>query len=314
MKKGLLKKRFLEKYFFDKRFLGKASLLLCLLLLLSAFPAAARADSLPPPASSLDVAFTGLEGETYYVGLLGPMPEDDVRVNVLTLHVAIVSKVAKDNMAVLQKFESYEDTDGLVALNTVQDCSETQCYHLDVFPSYRFKVLIYFPSTDHFVVSDRVYSYNTARNSSVVDAASLGLSAESSGPMDFGMQIAHPIGTILADFFVRLTLTLAVEMGVAWLFHLRGGRVFRFILIVNAITQALLMAALMIVNYRSSLLAAMLFYVVLESAVFLLEGILYAIFLKRYSEAPIPAWKPWVYAWAANAASYIAGELLFLFI
>ena len=88
--------------------------------------------------------------------------------------------------------------------------------------------------------------------------------------------------------------------------------VFRFIVIVNVITQTLLTATLTLVNYINGSLAAALLYIVLETAVFLLEGILYAKCLKLRSECPIPAWKPWIYAWVANTASFFAGVYLML--
>ena len=288
----------------------KLSLLLCLLLAMFAFPSAARADMGPKP--SLEITFSGLEGETYYVGLLGYEPGEDTPFARRSLRDALTDGSAVDDEAILQKFAAYQDADGLIALDLVENCSVSHHYSAGRFPPSKFKVLLYFPETDHFVVSDRIYSTYAFYTFYSVDAFQIGLNARSSGTMDLGMRNAYRYGATTADFLFRLVLTLAIELGIAWLFRLRGKRVFRFIVIVNVITQTLLTASLTLVNYINGSLAAALLYIVLETAVFLLEGILYAKCLKPRSECQIPAWKPWIYAWVANTASFFAGVYLML--
>ncbi len=288
----------------------KLSLFLCLLLAMVAFPSAARADLGPKP--SLEITFSGLEGETYYVGLLGYDSGENWSFAMRPLRDALIDGGAVDDEAIMQKFAAYQDADGLVALNSVENCSASHHYSAGRFPPASFKVLIYFPESDHFVVSDRLYSTYAFYTFYSVDASQIGLNAESSGTMDLGMQNAYRYGETIADFLFRLVLTLGIELAIAWLFRLRGKRVFQFIVIVNAITQTLLTASLTLVNYISGSMAAALLYILLETAVFLLEGILYAKCLKPRSELPIPAWKPWVYAWVANTASFFAGIYLMM--
>ncbi len=291
----------------------KLSLLLCLLLAVVAVPSAARADSLPPGPKPLEISLTGLEGATYYVGLLGRLPEDEyVHATDEPLADALENGTAEGDEQVLRQFAAYQDLDGLVALNAVQECSKTHFFKIDYFPSNEFKVLLYFPSTGHFVVSDRIYTARTISSSSQLDAARLQITAESTGAMDFDLEIKVDYGSILLDFIMRLSVTLFVEIGIALLFQLRENRVLRFIVIVNVVTQVLLMIVLLIVRFSDGSSSELLLYFVLETVVFLIEGLLYQEFLKRLSTKPIRRWIPWVYAWVANTASFFLGLFIYI--
>ncbi|MEL7602133.1 MAG: hypothetical protein AAGU77_03165 [Bacillota bacterium] len=101
---------------------------------------------------------------------------------------------------------------------------------------------------------------------------------------------------------------------IALLFRFREKKVFRFIAAVNVITQGALNAALFAIDYHMGALAFLFGYILLEIIVFVAEGILYAVFLKKRSEKKVPGWKAWVYALTANAASFVLGVALSLWI
>jgi hypothetical protein len=283
------------------------------MLAIVAFPSAARADSLPLGPKPLEISITGLEGATYFVGLLGRLTEDEYAHETdQTLADALNNGTAVGDEQVLRLFAAYQDPDGLVALNAVQDCSETHFFKIDYFPSNDFKVLLFFPSTGNFVVSDRIYTARTISSSSQLDAARLQVTAESTGAMDFDLEIKVDYGSIILDFIVRLAVTLFVEVGIALLFRLRENRVLRFIIIVNVITQVLLMIVLLIVRFSDGRTAEVLLYFVLEIAVFLVEGLLYEHYLNRLSTAPIRRWIPWVYSFTANISSFLLGLMVYM--
>ena len=288
----------------------KLSLLLCLLFAVFAFPSAARADLGPKP--SLEITFSGLEGETYYVGLLGYEPGEDTPFAMRPLREALIDGDAVDDEAILQKFAAYQDADGLVALDSVENCSESHYYSAGRFPPASFKVLIYFPESDHFVVSDRIYTSSAFYASYHVDAAGIGLTKESSGGMDLALRSTYQYGSFFLKYLLRLFLTLSVELLLAGLFRLLKPSVFRLILLVNLITQTLLTLTLAFVDYSDGLFAVIFWYFVLETAVFLAEAIVYQIGFKRLGEGSIRPWKAWVYAWVANTASFFTGIVLYL--
>ena len=72
--------------------------------------------------------------------------------------------------------------------------------------------------------------------------------------------------------------------------------------------------ALFLIDYSMGALVFLLAYVLLEFLVFIAEGILYAVFLKKRSEKKISGFKAWAYALTANAASFAAGVALALWI
>ncbi|MEN6418260.1 MAG: hypothetical protein ABFC73_05000, partial [Clostridiaceae bacterium] len=254
---------------------------------------------------------TGLEGETYYVGLLERfsaahnIPEEQ------TLADALKNGTAVGDETVLRQFAAYQNPEELVAQSAVQDCSETHLFKLDYFPSNDFKILLYFPSTGHFVVSDRFYTGLLISSSRQLDAARIGLNAQSNGAMNFHLGIQIHYGPVLLNFFTRLGLTILVEVVIALMFKFTEKRILRFILIVNIITQVLLMAVLSFVRFGGGRSYEFLMTMILETAVFIIEGILYGKYVNRFSTKPIRRSKPWVYSCVANTASFLFGLVLY---
>ena len=54
----------------------------------------------------------------------------------------------------------------------------------------------------------------------------------------------------------------------------------------------------------------MIAFILLEIFVVIIEAVLYTIFLRKYSDVPVPKWKPITYALVANAASFAVGLCL----
>lgn len=75
-------------------------------------------------------------------------------------------------------------------------------------------------------------------------------------------------------------------------------------------TQIGLNLALNMINYHSGHMMFTIYYVPLEIAVFIAEGLLYNQYLPKHSQEKIAGWKPWTYAFAANTASYALGLAL----
>lgn len=282
-----------------------AYLLLCVLLVLM-LPMPARADVGPKP--SVAVNFKGLEGERYYATLLslkestGPFSaprgggEDNARYH-----------EGDEGYEIFLKFAGYRDADGFYFLQYFQDCTDTQHFSWTYYPPQEFKVLLYFPGEDRFVVSERLERYAF---DSYFTADASGLSPAG------GLRVVKSYDYVTegVSFAARTLLTIGIELLIALLFRFRGKKVFRFIVIVNVITQVALNAALFAVNFSMGSLAFLLAYFLLEFIVFITEGILYAVGLKKRSERRVSGFKAWAYAFVANAASFVLGVALSLWI
>lgn len=267
------------------------------------------ADIGPKPSVVID--FQGLEGETYFATLLSQKKSTGPH-SVLREDNRNYSKYEKDSpdYDIFTKFVEYEDTDGFYFVQFMQNCSKTQQLAWNYYPPSTFKILLYFPDLDRFVLSSDIYekyafdSYFTAYLSDQKELHS---------PSTQAFLAAHKsydYTNELVSLFVRIIFTIGIEVTIAFLFGFRSKRLLRFILAVNFFTQISLNVALNIINYKLGYFAFIFFYILLEIAVFLVEAVLYTHQLPKLNENPTPKWKPALYALVANALSFALGMFL----
>jgi len=276
-------------------------IMFCAFIMTMMFPNTARADMGPKPSVVID--FNGVEGKTYYATLLsnekstGPFSVLDESNDTLAHY-----QVGDEDYDIFLKFAEYSDVDGYYFLQFFKDCTQTNQFSWTYYPPQVFKILLYFPETDSFVISDDYYeryafdSYFTAEVSDTSFNAEISYAEKS-----------YAYTNEIFSLIIRVILTIVAELGIALLFGFRERKQFRFIIFVNVITQIALNLALNIINYRSGELAFIIFYVLLEAAVFITEAILYTWYLRKQSPKKIPGWKPGIYALVANTASFVLG-------
>ena len=273
---------------------------LCVIVISAVLPANARADSGPKPSVVID--FSGLDSETYYATLLSST------VSTGPYSTGRDYQEYMGNYDAFLKFSEYEDADGYYFLRFYQDCSETNRFSWTYYPPQEFKILLYFPETDTFIASNEIYeryafdSYFTAE----IEGQGNELTASSGITLSKSYNYTNEIISLV----IRILLTIAVELVVALLFGLRGKAVFRFIAVTNIVTQIALNLALNIINFHMGILAFIVFYVLLEIAVFAIEAILYAVCLKTQASKR----RLVTYALSANAASFALGMLLAIWV
>lgn len=285
-----------------------AYLLLCVLLAVVMLPMPARADMGPKPSVVVD--FKGMAGERYYATLLslkkstGPFSAPRGGGDAYARY-----HEGDEGYDVFLKFAGYQDADGFYFLQYFQDCTDTHRFTWTYYPPEEFKILLYFPGEDRFAVSERLERYAF---DSYFTADASGLTLPDGGGLRVVKSYDYAAETV--SLIARILLTIGIELLIALLFRFREKKVFRFIAAVNVITQGALNAALFAIDYSMGALAFLFGYVLLEIIVFVAEGILYAVFLKKRSEKKVPGWKAWVYALTANAASFVLGVALSLWI
>lgn len=276
----------------------KKKLVWCLcLILFFMLPCAAYADMGPKP--SVRITFTGGTGAPYYGTLLsqtsstGPASAWDG-----------ITEYRRDGLdaeqaAIWQKFVAYEDVDGFYFLQEWWDCSETNQLSWTYYPPSVFKILLYFPEQDIFYVSPVYERYAFDSYYTVALSAAEGgvLTAEPS--YDYTWE--------LASLLARILLTILLELAVALAFGYREKRLLQFLTAVNVVTQVLLNLLLNVINYQQGPMALVFFYVLLELLVFVLEALLYALLLQRYSAKPQTKGKAVGYALIANVVSFAGG-------
>ena len=258
-----------------------AVLMLCVGL---ALPAAA--DMGPKP--SVKVLFQGLEGEQYQVTLLsnrtqyGPWSADSAYQDWM------------GDADAWEAFASYPAPEGWYFLGEYADCTETGRFVWSYYPPETFYVLVWLPDADRYLCSSQPvsrYAFDS-RFTAIVKGNAL------------TVQSAYDYPGEILGLAVRAVLTILLEAGVGWLvFGLRQRVQLALILKVNLVTQVALNLLLNLSGYFWGPLLTGAVYLLLELAVFLAEGAVYARKLPWNGKKP----HPWLYALAANALSFGAG-------
>lgn len=123
--------------------------LLCTVILLCTFSLSAFADTGPKP--SVNIEITGIKGE-YYATLLskekstGPASAWD--------GTEEHKNYTNLDPVIWEKFTYYKDSDGFYFLQQAEKCYGNDMYKWGYYPPKTFKVLVYIPESDTFIVSE----------------------------------------------------------------------------------------------------------------------------------------------------------------
>ena len=271
------------------------SLLICMILIIS-LPVTAKADIGPKP--SVRIQFTGIEGETYYGTLLSERRSTGPS-SAWNGYEDYPDWKPENEKVIWEKFLGYEDVDGYYFLQEWWDCSESNQLNWTYYPPNPFKILLYFPETDTFYVSD-VYEQYAFDSYFTVD-----LSEYSTSPITARQSYDYTWEVI--SLVARIVLTIALELAIALFFGYQEKKALAFLTIVNVITQVTLNVALNIINYVSGSMGFTFALICMEIVVFAIEAIAYKSLLQRFSTAEQEKRRGVSYALIANTASFATG-------
>ena len=291
--------------------------LLCLVLIVVAFPITASADM--GPKASVRIQFKNMGDELCYGTLLserdstGPASVwDGTEENARTYEGNPYSNYLV--RAVWEAFVDYKDPDGYYFLQEGWTVSKTKEIAWTYYPPSSFKILLYYPETETFVSSGiyERYAFDTYYTVDM-DGVNIG-SVEYNEDLSTNERIeayrSYNYRQELLSLLARIALTIVIEMIVALLFGFRKKKQFLILVIVNLVTQIVLNVLLNIINYNSGPLAFTVFYALLEIAVFVIEAFLYCRVLKKVSEQQKKNWYYVMYSFVANLVSFGAGFFL----
>lgn len=215
------------------------------------------------------------------------------------------SEIDRQDFDVWIKFVEFEGADGCFYLQQHWSCKNDESFTWGYYPPDPFKVLLYFPEYDSFVVSGITERYSF-ESYYTVDLSGINYREEGS----VNAMTATPQSSILLDglsIIFRLVVTLAIEIGIALLFQYREKKQILLIIAVNLLTQVGLNLMVNLAYAEVGFFLSMLAYVFLEFCVFVVEAILYFALMKNLSTKPIKRWPAIFYALAANVASFFFG-------
>lgn len=208
---------------------------------------------------------------------------------------------------VWQAFVDYQDEDGFCFLQFAQRVDESGTLNWGYYPPDTFKLLLYYPQTGRFAVSGVLHRY--------AFHARFRVDLQNGAAGRLQVRRAFTWSAELPSFLFRIALTLAVELGIALLFAIRGKKQLLCISAVNVITQLLLNLILLPVigpglSPGVVFLSASLYLPFLELLIFILEALAYCLLLNKNTDRPRKPGIYIVYAFVANAASLVLGLVL----
>lgn len=269
---------------------------LCMVML---FPIGVNADTGPKP--SVRIKFENMGDELCYGTLLakeestGPASAWDGKEDNINL-----SFVDRD---IWEAFVNYEDSDGYYFLQWAWIVSDTKELSWTYYPPNEFKVLLYYPETNTFMVSDvcKRYAFDTYYTVDMdgIEIGSIKYDENLSSNQRLEAFKSYEFKNEVKALGCRMLITVVVEVLIGLLFKFRNKELL-YILFINVITQIILNVLLNIYTGFGYYFV----YLSLELLVFVIEAIFYCLMFKKKK------WHCVLYSVVANVSSFVIGLYL----
>lgn len=269
---------------------------LCMVML---FPIGVNADTGPKP--SVRIKFENMGDELCYGTLLakeestGPASAWDGKEENIYL-----SFVDRD---IWEAFVNYEDSDGYYFLQWAWIVNDTKELAWTYYPPNEFKVLLYYPETNTFVVSDvcKRYAFDTYYTVDMdgIEIGSIKYDDNLSSNQRLEAFKSYEFKNEVKALGCRMLITVVVEVLIGLLFKFRNKELL-YILFINVITQIILNVLLNIYTGFGYYFV----YLSLELLVFVIEAIFYCLMFKKKK------WHCVLYSVVANVSSFVIGLYL----
>ena len=291
------------------------SVVLCTILMITAVSVVASADCGPKP--SVVINFLNLDDELCYGTLLskekfaGPSDVWNGKEEYAHRQVNGAGDETLD-YEIWKAFVDYQDSDGYYYLQECWQVNESKMLAWGYAPPENFKILLYWPESDTFEVSEICKSFAFDSYFTVdmdgVRIKTVGQNEETDEPLEVrrSYNLVHEILALAA----RIGLTFLLEVMVAVPFKLCEKKQLLLILVVNIITQVFLNVLLNVIHFSTGSIAAIAYYVLLELLIVAIEAAVYCTLLKKVSEQPRKNGYYILYSLIANIASFGAGFII----
>lgn len=274
-----------------------------LLLFTFSFSVCAFADIGLKP--SVNVEFTGAQGNVYYATLIS---ENDSTGPYYTANKGDIMQNKPSNIILAaEKFEEYKDEDGYYFIQYVEDCTDSGRLNWTYYPPKKFKILVYFPETNSYAVSEvcERYAFHSYFKTDLTEAVS-------------GENAVRGITTSrnynfkkeFISLFARIIITVLAEILIALAFGFRIKKQLLTVLGVNVLTQFVLNVLLNIINYKSGYWAFVINYVWMEAAVVTIEYFVLKKIINLEEKERFKNIIVFCYSLVSNGASFAIGLAL----
>lgn len=192
------------------------------------------------------------------------------------------------------RFYEQAQLDGFYLIHDIETLSGNDTYSQTYMSPDIFKIILYLPDSDQFILSETYEKYafqNTYRLIVDEENASLQLIED------------YDYSSLIVTFLVCCSMTLLIELFIAFLFNYRDKKDFMFVVKTNCFTQILLHVYLQFMVYKYDFFSVLFYYLFAETAVLVIESFLYWKNLKKKSH-------PLLFAFIANSCSFLLGSYL----
>ena len=288
------------------------TILLCTFLFFMIIPTTITADTGPKP--SVRITFENLGEEPCYGTLLsesestGPSSAwDGIEAHAQYNENPNGQYTYKTfGYDVWKAFVDYSNEDDYYFLQEAWQINETKELAWTYYPPRHFKILLYFPETGAFAISDVCERYAFDSYFTVnMDGVTLSVTNNTEASMN--VKKTYQYRTELVSLVARTIITILIEMIIAVLFGFRKKNQLLLLVGVNCVTQIILNVLLNLIHYNMGPFAFVLFYILLELLVFVIEAFVYCTILKKISTKQKKNWYYILYAFLANTISFTAG-------
>ena len=266
---------------------------LLFLLIFSIGTTTASADMGPKPASYITIK--GIEGE--YVACFAAKEAWGPNYDYESWQEYKIENVKYNPIM------EYKDDEGFKWITEYYECNGESEIRFTYYCPEVYKIVIY--KNDQFLIATEVlemYAYATYYE---IDFSTGTVTT----PKDITIKKTYDYFSEILNLIVRIVLTLAIELGLLFIYRLYTKRNFNVVLITNLVTQIFLNVAINISLYNSGILNAIFLLFVLEFIILIVEFVVYQIFLKEKER-----WTIILYPLLANALSFGLGLFIFTLI
>lgn len=191
----------------------------------------------------------------------------------------------------------YKDEEGFKWITRYYKCNGESEIKFTYYAPNEFKIIIYKDNELYKVTeATKMYAFRTYYKIDFSDE-------------DIKMKNTYPYYKEVLEFILRLTITLAVEIGLYFLFRLHTKRNFKIVMIVNIATQLLLNIVINLSTFYQGELYALIILILCELVIFIVEPILYMILMRKKNKFLIA-----LYGLLANILTFIIGFISLLII
>lgn len=201
------------------------------------------------------------------------------------------------------KFVEYDEVDDFYFWGNYEKLQGKHEIYWGYYPPETFKVVLYFPSTDTYLVSDIYsrYAFDTYYKIDINNKTDQG-TIRLKKNYDYTWEII--------SFLVRAIATILIEIGIARLYFKHEKKVYQILVVINVITQLGLNVFLNGVSYYHGYISLIIFYTIAEFTIILFEGSIYQVLIPKLASQELDRRDIPRYAFVSNAASLLIGIAL----